>query len=114
MLKLGAAYTLVSEGFNGAVLFAADADIYFENRRTVSQFWVGSASTDLHLGVEFQFQEKVMVRGGIDGANEGGFSDPKYTAGAGLRIAFLGFDYAYLHHDAFEATHRVSVLAHWQ
>ena len=44
-----------------------------------------------------------MVRGGLDTGN--------WTAGAGLKISFLGFDYAYLHHDNFEATHRVSVLA---
>ena len=49
------------------------------------------------------FQERVMVRGGLDADNP--------TAGAGIRVGFLGFDYAYLHHDDFDATHRVSVLA---
>jgi len=103
MLKVGAAYTLVSERMNGALLLAADADMFFEDRRTASQFWIEGLSSDLHLGAELQFQEKVMVRGGVDGGNP--------TAGAGVRVSFLGFDYAYLHHDAFEATHRVSVLA---
>jgi hypothetical protein len=103
MLKVGAAYTLVSERMNGALLLAADADLFFEDRRTASQFWIEGVSSDLHLGAELQFQEKVMVRGGVDGGNP--------TAGAGVRVGFLGFDYAYLHHDAFEATHRVSVLA---
>jgi len=103
MLKVGAAYTLVSESMNGALLLAADADIYFEDRRTASQFWIEGMGTDLRLGAELQFQERVMVRGGLDAENP--------TAGAGVRVGILGFDYAYLHHDDFEATHRVSVLA---
>jgi hypothetical protein len=102
-VKLGTAYTLKHPSLNGAILIVADADVYFENRRNGSQFWMGRASSDLHVGGELQFQEKVMVRGGIDSGNP--------TAGAGVRFSFLGFDYAYLHHDDFEATHRVSVLA---
>lgn len=102
-VKLGTAYTLKHPSLNGSILLAADADLYFENRKNGSQFWMGRASSDLHIGGELQFQERVMVRGGLDGGNP--------TAGAGVRFAFLGFDYAYLHHDDFEATHRVSVLA---
>jgi hypothetical protein len=102
-VKLGTAYTYKHPSLNGSILLVADADVYFEDRRNGSQFWSGRTSTDLHVGGELQFQEKVMVRGGIDSGNP--------TAGAGIRFAFLGFDYAYLHHDDFEATHRVSVLA---
>jgi len=105
MLKLGTAYKIVSEQFNGALLLAVDSDIYFDNRQAASQYWVDGVSTDLHLGAELQFQEKVFVRGGFDSSWD------NFTAGAGFRVAFLGFDYAYLHHDDFEATHRVSVLA---
>jgi hypothetical protein len=61
---------------------------------------VETFSTDLHLGAELIFQEKVMVRGGLDAGNP--------TAGAGFRIGIVGLDYAYLHHDDFEATHRIS------
>ncbi len=103
MLKLGAAYTLPSEKLNGAILFAADTDIFFDDRRQASQFWMEGVSTDLHLGVELQFQGKVMVRGGLDAENP--------TAGAGIRLGAVGFDYAWLDHDDFDATHRVSVLA---
>ncbi len=105
MLKVGGAYRLESDELNGAVLFAADADIFFDNRQTASQFWVETFSTDVHVGVELSFQEKVMIRGGLDGSNE--------TAGAGIYFGVIGLDYAYLHHDAFEATHRVSVLANF-
>jgi hypothetical protein len=105
MVKLGAAYTIVSEPMNGALLLAVDSDFYFDNRRTASQFWSGKTSADLHLGAELRFQEKVMVRGGLDSGH--------WTAGAGFLISFLGFDYAYLNHDDFEATHRVSILANF-
>jgi hypothetical protein len=105
MVKLGAAYTIKSKPMNGSLLLALDSDFYFENYKTASQFWAGSTSADLHAGAELRFQEKVMVRGGLDSGN--------WTAGAGLQISFLGFDYAYLHHDDFEATHRISILANF-
>ena len=105
MLKVGGAYRIVSEAFNGALLLAADADIFFDDRRTASQFWVETFSSDLHLGAELSFQDHVMIRGGLDGENA--------TAGAGVYFAMVGLDYAYLHHDAFEATHRVSILANF-
>ncbi len=109
MLKLGTAYTLVSTGFNGSLLVAADADVFFDDRKTASQFWTDTFSADLHFGLELNFQDHVMLRGGLDGAAaETGMNE---TAGAGVYFGMFGLDYAYLHHDAFEATHRVSILA---
>ncbi|MGD8414458.1 MAG: hypothetical protein PVF33_09510, partial [Candidatus Latescibacterota bacterium] len=105
MVKLGAAYTIVSEAMKGSLLLAVDSDVYFDDRRWVSQYWAGDLSTDIHAGAEVRFQDKVMVRGGVDSGN--------WTAGAGLLIKFIGFDYAYLNHDEFDATHRVSVLANF-
>lgn len=102
MLKVGSAYRIDSDRLNGALLIAVDTDVFFDGRTVASQFWTESVAADLHVGLELHFQEKVMVRGGVDAENP--------TAGAGLRLGFLGFDYAYLHHDDFEATHRVSVL----
>ncbi len=104
-VRVGTAYRLNSESLNGSLLLAMDGHFFFENRERASQFWMGSTSADLHLGGELTFQDKVMVRGGLDSGNP--------TAGAGVRFSFLGFDYAYLHHDVFEATHRVSVLANF-
>jgi len=106
MVKFGGAYTFVSEKMDAALLLAIDMDTYFENRKTASDYWAGNASADVHYGAELQLQERVMVRGGMESSELG-----RYTAGAGLRVGFIGFDYAYLHHDEFEATHRVSVLA---
>jgi hypothetical protein len=105
MFKVGSAYRIDSEDLNGALLLAVDADVFFDDRQAASQFWVETLSTDVHLGAELSFQEKVMIRGGLDGEN--------YTAGAGIYFGIIGLDYAYLHHDAFEATHRVSVLANF-
>lgn len=107
MLKLGTSYKIVSDGFNGALILAVDSDIYFDNRQQASEYWVETVSADIHTGAEVQFQEVVFVRGGFDSNWD------NYTAGAGVRVSFLEFDYAYLHHDDFEATHRVSVLAAW-
>jgi long-subunit fatty acid transport protein len=99
-VKVGLAYTITSQGLNGAILLSADGNFFFENRRTASQFWAGNTSADLRFGTELVFQEKVMVRGGFDSGNP--------TAGAGFRVGIVGFDYAYLHHDFFESTHRIS------
>jgi hypothetical protein len=109
MLKLATAYKLISTGLNGSVLFAADADCFFDDRQTASQFWTNTVSADLHFGMELSFQDHVMLRGGLDGAGAETGMNP--TAGAGVYFGMFGLDYAYLHHDAFEATHRVSILA---
>jgi long-subunit fatty acid transport protein len=102
-LKVGSAYRIDSEALNGSVLVAADADMFFDDRQTASQFWSETVSADVHLGLELSFQQKVMIRGGLDAENP--------TAGAGLYFGMFGLDYAYLHHDAFDSTHRVSLLA---
>lgn len=111
-LKVGTSYAYSSKPLNGTILFAVGSDFYFENRQSASQFWVEQVSADLHLGGEVRFQDRVMIRGGLDSGNP--------TAGAGIRIGMLGFDYAYLHHakpdgdensGRFEATHRISALA---
>lgn len=104
-LVLGSAYKIESAALNGALLFAVDADMFFDNRQGASEFWVETVSTDVRVGLELSFQEKVMIRGGLDAANP--------TAGAGLYFGIFGLDYAYLHHDAFDSTHRVSLLANF-
>jgi hypothetical protein len=102
-LVLGSAYKINSAALNGSVLLAVDADIFFDDRRGASEFWVETVSTDVRVGLELNFQDKVMIRGGLDAVNP--------TAGAGLYFGIFGFDYAYLHHDDFDSTHRVSLLA---
>lgn len=106
-VKLGLAYSRPVPSLNASFVIAGDGDFYFENRQRASQFWVEQVSADLHVGGELRFQDKVMVRGGLDMGNP--------TAGAGLRIGIVGFDYAYLHfsddsdaYELLEASHRVS------
>ena len=105
-VKLGLAYRLAAPTLNASFVIAADGDFFFEDRQQASQFWVEGLSADLHLGGEIRFQDRVMVRGGVDSDWE------NYTAGAGLRIGMVGLDYAYLRYadDYFEGSHRVSAL----
>lgn len=102
-VRVGLAYTVVSTGMNGSVLLVTDGAFYFEDRRQASQFWAGRYSMDLFLGLEMRFQEKVMVRGGFERENP--------TVGAGFELRFFTFDYAFLHHDELEESHRISVGA---
>jgi len=111
-LKLGAAYPLQLKQMNSRLVLAVDADFRYENRKSVSQFWIGRASADFHLGAELIIREVVALRGGLDMGRP--------TAGAGFILrefgpwnVSLGIDYALLVHDVFDATHRVSLtLAH--
>lgn len=100
---LGSAYKINSEALNGSILLAVDTDFFFDDRQGASEFWSETVSADLRVGLELSFQDKVMIRGGLDAENP--------TAGAGLYFGIFGFDYAYLHHDDFDSTHRVSLLA---
>jgi hypothetical protein len=111
-LKLGSAYKIESASLNGSVLFAVDADLFFDDRTTASQFWTETVSADVHVGVELSFQDKVMVRGGLDAES--------IAVGAGLYYRGFGLDYAFLDHqglneadqgELLESTHRVSLLA---
>ena len=104
-VRLGFAYRLTSSTLQGAVLLTTDSVFYFDDRRDAAQLLASSVGADLHFGTEIVFQEKVMIRGGFDSSNP--------TAGAGFRVGALGFDYAYLHHDDFESTHRVSGLVNF-
>jgi hypothetical protein len=99
-VRVGAAYRIEAPSLNGALLLSADSHFYFDDRRTASQLWAETYSADLHFGAEIILQERVMVRGGFDA--------DRPTAGAGFRVSIVGFDYAYLHHEDFESTHRVS------
>jgi len=102
-VRVGLAYTIPSERMNGSLLLVSDGAFYFEDRRQASQFWVDRYSMDLYLGLEMRFQEKVMLRGGFERENP--------TVGAGFMLSFFSFDYAFLHHDELEESHRISVGA---
>ncbi|MBN1999526.1 PorV/PorQ family protein [candidate division KSB1 bacterium] len=98
--KLGVAYPLDVKVLKSQVLFAADTDIRFEGRRIAAQTHLGDASMDFFVGTEFLVRNVVAVRVGHNMGH--------LTAGAGIRLPRLDFDYAFLSHDQFETTHRVS------
>ena len=108
-IKTGLAWPFDITSMNSTLVLAADADFRFENRKWVSQYWIGSASADFHFGAELLIRDIVALRGGNDMG--------RWTAGAGFLLRDftswkfdLGIDYAFLMHDVLDTTHRVSLL----
>ncbi len=100
-VKTGLAYPFYFSYFKTAVLLAADTDIRFENRKFASQAHLGAISADFHLGAEVLLRRVVALRVGSDVGH--------FSAGAGLRLPRLDFDYAFLSHQDLDSTHRVSL-----
>jgi hypothetical protein len=82
-LKLGTKVTLI--GDEGLALSPSDSRKLYGN--VDYDYHFNSTPNDLHLGVEFWPTSNLALRAGMDG------NDP--TAGIGLRISGLEFDYAY-------------------
>ena len=108
-LKIGCAYPLRLERMSTTLILAADGDVRYENRRGAAQLWLDRASIDFHIGAEILIREIVALRGGLDMGRP--------TAGMGVMLqdfgpwdVSLGLDYALLHHDEFDMTHRVSLM----
>jgi hypothetical protein len=108
-VKLGLAYPILMNSMNSKLVLAADCDFRFENRKWVSQYWIGSSSADFHFGAELLIRDIVALRGGNDMG--------RWTAGAGFLLRDftswnfnLAIDYAFLMHDVLDTTHRVSLL----
>ena len=108
-VKAGLAWPIQISNMNSVLVLAADGDFRFENRKWISQYWVGSVSADFHLGAELLIRDIVALRGGNDMG--------RWTAGAGFLLRDftswefnLGIDYAFLMHDVLDTTHRVSLL----
>jgi hypothetical protein len=81
----------------------------FEDRQLADQYSLGDISTNIHLGGEVAFSERVFLRVGLDS----GWDAEHLTAGAGFIIAPLTVDYAYAGDtlDIDEITHRISLSA---
>jgi hypothetical protein len=108
-LKIGCAYPFSIQRMSSTLLLAVDGDFRYENRRGAAQFWIGRASADFHVGAEVLIRDIVALRGGLDMGRP--------TAGMGIMLqsfgpwhTSLGLDYAFLHHDEFDMTHRISLL----
>jgi len=80
---------------------AFEAETFFENRKTSSQYWAGSVSVDLHLGLEAGYRGLFFGRLGSDMG--------KLTAGLGARLWRWDLDLAFLDHEDLDNSYRVSV-----
>lgn len=110
-IKAGLSWPVKIKSMNSVLLLAADGDFRFENRKWVSQYWIGSASADFHFGAELLIRDIVALRAGND------MGRGRWTAGVGFLLRDftswnfnLGIDYALLMHDILDTTHRVSLL----
>jgi hypothetical protein len=108
-LKVGGAYPFRFEQMGSTLIVAVDGDIRYENRRGAAQLWIDRASLDVHAGAEIVIRDVVALRGGFDMGRP--------TAGMGVMLQdfgpwhmSVGLDYALLHHDEFDMTHRVSMI----
>lgn len=104
--KLGIAYGF--DFLGGNILPAMDIDMRFENRQYASAFHVGPVSFDVRAGMEYSYKNLFMVRAG--------YTDVKqFTAGAGVKLPKLSFDYSYAQFsgskdETLGVTHRISIM----
>ena len=82
---------------NGSVTVAGDLTGNFDGRDEASQLGSGA---DFQGGMEYWYRNALAARVGSDAGN--------FTAGAGLRHRGFGVDYAFLSHEEFDDTHRIS------
>ncbi len=102
-LKTGVAYPFNLPFLGSRLLLAADVDTRFEGREgDATQLALGPASMDFRLGGEMTFFDIVALRLGRDDLGY-------FTAGAGIHLARLNIDYAFMNHTDLEATHRISL-----
>jgi hypothetical protein len=99
--KLGLAINHQIQDFY--LIFATDADVRYEGRKSAAQFWLGKLSADLHFGMEVSYKRKLSGRLGFDQGD--------FTAGAGFWInPTFGGDVALLSHEELDNTYRISLL----
>jgi len=104
--KVGAAYAV--KFFGGTIMPAVDFDIRFENRQSVSTFYLGPVSCDVHGGFEYNFRNIFAVRAGYNDVKQ-------FTVGAGIKLPKLNIDYSFAHFngstdDYLGDTHRISLM----
>jgi hypothetical protein len=97
---VGAQYTREIAALRGSVTAGVDVNLGFDGADTASQFSSGAVGGDLAAGLEYWFQRTLALRVGSTAGN--------MTAGAGLRVSRFGVDYAFVSHDEFDDSHRIS------
>ena len=104
-LKLGSGYKISSGRFPVSATPIIDADLRFENRRTASNYNVGSVSIDMHYGMEMKYQEYGSFRIGYDDIRRMSF-------GLGVKVRKMVIDYAFTSFNEIGElgnSHRVSL-----
>lgn len=106
-MKFGLSYPFPVPAVGGELTLAADLDARFEGRKYSTAYWIGSASADVRLGMEYWYRKLLALRVGQERSLEN-----EFTAGAGFRIPVggntLSLDYAFLTNTDLDDTHRVS------
>lgn len=82
-------------------VFAAEAETYFEGRKTGAQYWSGNVSVDLHLGFEATFRDVFSGRVGSDAG--------RLALGAGFVAGRWGVDASLTDHDFLDNSYRVAL-----
>ncbi|MCA9733709.1 hypothetical protein KC799_16355, partial [candidate division KSB1 bacterium] len=101
-LKLGAALPFELKYFPGKFIPLVDMDLRFEGREFAAQVAAGAMSLDFHLGLEYNFTQRLAARIGSDVGN--------FTAGVGIDFSNLIVDYAFMNHSELQETHRISLI----
>lgn len=97
--RLGFSWNPVFAG-DRALTLSAGLDLRFEGRRTASQYYMGDLSADTHYGLEYILKKRLALRLGSDLG--------RLSAGAGLLLGRLSFDYAYLGSQELGNSTRIS------
>ncbi|SYZ72372.1 conserved hypothetical protein [Candidatus Zixiibacteriota bacterium] len=79
---------------------AVSGDLKFEGIRRGAQYWMGNISLDTHYGAEISYREMFFGRAGFDIGD--------LTAGVGMLINRVQFDFAWMHNDYLDETFRMS------
>ncbi|KAA3657841.1 MAG: hypothetical protein DWQ10_12375, partial [Calditrichaeota bacterium] len=87
-LKLGAAIPFQMKYLPGKLIPLIDMDVRFEGREFASQIAAGAMSFDFHMGLEYNFSQRIAARLGSDVGN--------FTAGAGIDFQNFILDYAFM------------------
>jgi hypothetical protein len=104
-VDMGAAWTDELPGLNAKITVAADLDGHFESRGDAERVNAGALSVQPKGGVEYLIANTVALRGGYTGDS--------FTAGAGLKLAWLNVGAAFQNHPDLGFTHRVSAGVTW-
>lgn len=84
---------------------AGEAETYFEGRTLAAQYWSGSVSIDLHVGLEVNYRNRLFGRAGSDAG--------RLALGAGFAAGRWAVDAAMTDHDYLDSSYRLSLRFLW-